>query len=219
MYREFQYFTARYHLCIVALMAILKIARMGHPVLRQAADMVVEPKAPRIQSLVQNMYETMIDADGTGLAAPQVHVPLRLVMFFVGRAGAAEEEAEAEEDSATDSQEVPLTVLINPVVEPLSDEMELGWEGCLSVPGLIGKVPRHTKVRYRGFTPDGTEIDRIAEGFHARVVQHECDHLDGFLYPQRMNDLSLLMFRDEMRYGVPGENDETGNSKESEGDE
>ncbi|MDA0656104.1 MAG: peptide deformylase [Proteobacteria bacterium] len=205
-------------------MAILKIARMGHPVLRQAAEMIIEPTAPRIQSLVQDMYETMIDADGTGLAAPQVHVPLRLVMFFVGRARAAMEdeegeEAEAEDDGVTDSQEVPLTVLINPVVEPLSDETELGWEGCLSVPGLIGKVPRHTKVRYRGFAPDGTGIDRIAEGFHARVVQHECDHLDGFLYPQRMNDLSLLMFRDEMRYGVPGESDETGASKETEGDD
>ncbi len=103
---------------------------------------------------------------------------------------------------------MPLTVLINPEIEPLTEDMELGWEGCLSVPGLMGKVPRFTKIRYRGVAPDGSEIDRTAEGFHARVVQHECDHLDGVLYPQRMHDLSLLMFREEMRYGVPGEPDE-----------
>jgi len=183
-------------------MAILKIARMGHPVLRQTAELVPEPSAPRIQTLVRDMYETMIDADGTGLAAPQVHVPLQMVMFFVGS-----EEADKEDESNEDEnrEHVPLTVLINPAVEPLTDEMELDWEGCLSVPGLMGKVPRFTKIRYRGIAPDGTEIDRTAEGFHARVVQHECDHLDGFLYPQRMTDLSLLMFREEMRYGVPGE--------------
>ena len=183
-------------------MAILKIARMGHPVLRQTAELVPEPSAPRIQTLVRDMYETMIDADGTGLAAPQVHVPLQMVMFFVGS-----EEADKEDESNEDENReyVPLTVLINPAIEPLTDEMELDWEGCLSVPGLMGKVPRFTKIRYRGIAPDGTEIDRTAEGFHARVVQHECDHLDGFLYPQRMTDLSLLMFREEMRYGVPGE--------------
>ena len=183
-------------------MAILKIARMGHPVLRQMAELVPEPSAPRIQTLVRDMYETMIDADGTGLAAPQVHVPLQIVMFFVGS-----EEADKEDESNEDENReyVPLTVLINPAIEPLTDEMELDWEGCLSVPGLMGKVPRFTKIRYRGIAPDGTEIDRTAEGFHARVVQHECDHLDGFLYPQRMTDLSLLMFREEMRYGVPGE--------------
>ena len=183
-------------------MAILKIARMGHPVLRQTAELVPEPSAPRIQTLVRDMYETMIDADGTGLAAPQVHVPLQMVMFFVGS-----EEADQEDESNEDEnrEHVPLTVLINPEIEPLTDEIELDWEGCLSVPGLMGKVPRFTKIRYRGIAPDGTEIDRTAEGFHARVVQHECDHLDGFLYPQRMTDLSLLMFREEMRYGVPGE--------------
>ena len=183
-------------------MAILKIARMGHPVLRQTAELVPDPSAPRIQTLVRDMYETMIDADGTGLAAPQVHVPLQMVMFFVGS-----EEADQEDESNEDEnrEHVPLTVLINPEIEPLTDEIELDWEGCLSVPGLMGKVPRFTKIRYRGIAPDGTEIDRTAEGFHARVVQHECDHLDGFLYPQRMTDLSLLMFREEMRYGVPGE--------------
>ena len=180
-------------------MAILKIARMGHPVLRRVADPGIEPTAPRIQTLVRDMLETMQDADGTGLAAPQVHMPLRLVVFFV----AGERAAEDDDDPASES--VPLTVLINPTIEPLTEEKELDWEGCLSVPGLIGKVPRYTKIRYRATAPDGSEIDRIAEGFHARVVQHECDHLDGLRYPQRMEDLSLLMFRDEMRYGVPGE--------------
>lgn len=190
-----------------ALMAILKIARMGHPVLRRVAEPVIEPTAPRIQTLIRDMLETMQDADGTGLAAPQVHVPLRLVVFFVSG-------SDGEEDTATE-EDVPLTVLINPVIEPLSDEKELGWEGCLSVPGLIGKVPRYTKIHYRATAPDGSEIDRVAEGFHARVVQHECDHLDGFLYPQRMEDMSLLMFRDEMRYGVPGEGNGGGNDEET----
>jgi len=175
-------------------MAILKIARMGHPVLRRPADDVADPTAPEIQALIQDMAETMEDADGAGLAAPQVHVPLRVVMFHVPG-----ERAEAEGEAA----EVPLTVLINPVIEPLTEEKEMGWEGCLSVPGLVGAVPRYTRIRYSGLAPDGSPIDRVAEGFHARVVQHECDHLDGILYPQRMTDLSLLVFREELaRYGV-----------------
>ncbi|HAA90954.1 MAG TPA: peptide deformylase [Rhodospirillaceae bacterium] len=179
-------------------MAILKIARMGHPVLRQPAEPVMDPSAPRIQTLVRDMLETMQDADGTGLAAPQVHVPLRVVVFFVAGDRAAEQDGD---DGAL---EVPLTVLINPSIEPLTEDKELDWEGCLSLPGLIGKVPRFSKIRYRATALDGSEIDEVAEGFHARVVQHECDHLDGVLYPQQMDDLSLLMFRDEMRYGVPG---------------
>ena len=170
-------------------MAILKIAKMGHPVLRQRAAEVADPTAPEIRRLVGDMIETMEDADGAGLAAPQVHVPLRVVIFHVppGR-------------DADEPDPVPLTVLVNPVVEPLTEETETGWEGCLSVPGLIGGVPRFTRVRYRGVSPSGEAIERIAEGFHARVVQHECDHLDGMLYPQRMADLSLLMFRDQLRY-------------------
>ena len=175
-------------------MSILKIARMGHPVLRQTADTVNEPTAPHIQSLIENMIETMEDANGTGLAAPQIHISLRIVVFFVDHNTSADNQ---------NGEDVPLTVLINPTIKPLSEEKELGWEGCLSVPGLIGKVPRHTKIRYSATAPDGSTIDRIAEDFHARVVQHECDHLDGILYPQRMQDLSLLMFRDEMRYGIP----------------
>lgn len=175
-------------------MAILKIARMGHPVLRRRADEVQDPTAPQIHALVRNMIETMQDADGAGLAAPQVHVPLRVVVFHVPveRAG-----------DGGQSAPTPLTVLINPEIEPLAGHMELGWEGCLSVPGLVGAVPRYTEIRYSGLTPDGERIERIAEGFHARVVQHECDHLDGILYPQRMTDMSLLMFQDELRHGVP----------------
>ena len=183
-------------------MAILKIARMGHPVLRQPAQEVADPTAPEIHNLVRDMLETMEDADGAGLAAPQVHVPLRVVVFHV-----PPERAAQEDEAAEDGEEpagVPLTVLVNPVIEALDDDMALDWEGCLSVPGLMGAVPRHTRIRYRADTLDGGRIDRAAEGFHARVVQHECDHLDGILYPQRMTDLSLLMFREEMRHGLPG---------------
>jgi peptide deformylase len=183
-------------------MAILKIARMGHPVLRQVASLIEDPGAPEIRRLVADMLETMHDAQGTGLAAPQVYVPKRLVIFSVSCARAeraAEENADGEEVSEEDAEEeVPLTVLINPVVEPLSEEMAEGWEACLSVPDLAGKVPRYTAVRYRGLGLNGGEIVREATGFHARVVQHECDHLDGILYPQRMRDLSTLMFTSEM---------------------
>jgi peptide deformylase len=175
-------------------MAILKIARMGHPVLRQIAQPVEDPTAPQVRALIRNMIETMQDADGAGLAAPQVHVPLRVVIFHVPE----ERAGESEEAAPT-----PLTVLINPEIMPLTEEKKLGWEGCLSVPGLVGAVPRYTKIRYSGYTPDGGRIEREAADFHARVVQHECDHLDGVLYPQRMTDMTLLMFQDELKHGVP----------------
>lgn len=172
-------------------MAILKIARMGHPLLRRPAEPVADPTAPEIRRLVADMLDTMIDANGAGLAAPQVHVPLRVVMFHVPAGRGAPEE--------------PLTVLVNPVVEPLDDATETGWEGCLSVPGLRGLVPRHTRIRYAGTTPLGERIERTVEGFHARVVQHECDHLDGVLYPQRMTDLGNLIFESEWRHwAAPG---------------
>lgn len=187
-------FTRRRPSIILRAMAILKIARMGHPVLRQVADPVQDPTAPQVHALIRNMIETMRDADGAGLAAPQVHVPRRVVIFHV-----SEERAGETEESAP----TPLTVLINPVIEPLTDETELGWEGCLSVPGLIGAVPRFTNIRYSGFAPDGSRIERVVENFHARVVQHECDHLDGILYPQRMTDMSLLIFQEELRHGPP----------------
>ncbi len=171
-------------------MAILKIAKMGHPVLRARAAEVPDPTAPEIARLVRDMEETMADAGGVGLAAPQVHVPLRVVVFYVP-AGRSE-----------DGRPVPLTTLINPVIEPLDDSTADGWEGCLSVPGMTGLVPRFTRIRYRGVTPSGGEIDREASGFHARVVQHECDHLDGTLYPMRMRDLTTFGFVDDMKRGA-----------------
>ncbi|MPZ10599.1 MAG: peptide deformylase [Kiloniellaceae bacterium] len=172
-------------------MAILKIARMGHPVLRQTAAPVADPTGPEIRRLVRDMLETMEDAGGTGLAAPQVHVPQRVVIFFVsGRRAAAEDGVRA--------ADVPLTVLINPEIEALTEETALGPEACLSLPGLVGQVPRWTRIRYRGLTLEGQVLEREAEGFHARVVQHECDHLDGIVYPQRMTDLSLLAFTSEI---------------------
>ena len=169
-------------------MALLKIAKMGNPVLRARAAEVDDPAAPWVRKLVEDMLETMEDAGGTGIAAPQVHASHRIVTFFVGGERATDLPGDGEQ---------PLTVLINPVVEPIGNEMALGWEGCLSVPGLRGAVPRHSRIRYRGTTPDGAEIEREVEGFHARVVQHECDHLDGILYPQRMTDHRLLVFVEE----------------------
>ena len=179
-------------------MAILKIAKMGHPVLMRPADPVKDPAAPEVRRLVADMIETMADADGAGLAAPQVHVPLRIVVFYQPPA----------DDGRPDPAQAGPVILINPVVEPLTDETESDWEGCLSVPGMVGAVPRFTRIRYQALTPEGERIDRTASGFHARVVQHECDHLDGILYPQRMADLSLLMFRDQMRYHRDAEDDE-----------
>ena len=185
-------------------MSILKIARMGHPVLRQVAAEVSDPTSPELRRLIVDMLETMEDAGGTGLAAPQVHVPMRVVTFYVSGARARHEDGAQEESEA-----VPLTVLINPVVEPLGEDQALGWEACLSVPGLAGQVPRYTAIRYRGLTPKGEEVVREARGFHARVVQHECDHLDGVLYPQRMTDLSTLVFTSELNAQARAEAEET----------
>ena len=174
-------------------MAILKIARMGHPVLARPAAPVEDPTVPAIRQLVQDMIETMEDAPGTGLAAPQVHVPLRLVIFKV-------EAARAGREGDGEAAGVPLTLLINPEIEPLGEEKAWGWEACLSVPELAGEVPRYTAIRYRGLDVEGTMLEREARGFHARVVQHECDHLDGILYPQRMTDLKKLVFASELRH-------------------
>ena len=169
-------------------MAILKIARMGHPVLRRAADPVADLASPDLYRLIADMEETLADIGGAGLAAPQVHVPLRVVIFCV---------PEERVTGRPDDQPQDLAALVNPVIEPLDDEQELGWEGCLSVPGLRGAVPRFSRIRYRAHLPGGGVIDRVASGFHARVVQHECDHLDGILYPQRMTDLRLLTYVEE----------------------
>ncbi len=168
-------------------MAILKIARMGHPVLRRRADEVADPTAPEIARLVADMLDTLADSGGVGLAAPQVHVPLRVVIFH------------APGTRAEDGQVQSLTVLVNPAIEPLTDESETAYEACLSMPGMTGALPRPARIRYRGLGLDGAVIEREASGFHARVVQHECDHLDGILYPMRMADLASFGFTDEIR--------------------
>jgi peptide deformylase len=170
-------------------MAILKIARMGHPVLLRKCEPVADPGAPEIRRLVNDMIETMEDASGAGLAAPQVHVPLRLFVFRVP-------EARAQEDA--DDIRVGNTVVINPEVELLTDDRILRWEGCLSIPGLRAAVPRAPRIRYRGVDCDGAVIQREVSGFHAGVVQHEFDHLNGILYPMRMKDFSLFGFTEEL---------------------
>ncbi len=170
-------------------MAIMKIARMGHPVLLGRAAPVTDPGAPEIRRLVADMIETMEDAQGAGLAAPQVHVPLRLFVFRVppGRTSASDGDGE-----------MGNTVVINPELELLGDEMVLRWEGCLSIPGMRAAVPRHLRVRYRGVDTDGNPVGADASGFHAGVVQHEYDHLDGILYPMRMTDFRLFGFNEEL---------------------
>lgn len=179
-------------------MAILKIARMGHPVLARPARPVDDPGAPVVRALVRDMLETLADAGGLGLAAPQVHAPLRLVMFHVPLARA---------EAAGDARPVDLTILVNPEIEPLADDRASDWEGCLSIPGLRGVVPRHRSIRYSGLGLDGERIERRAAGLHARVVQHECDHLDGVLYPMRMTDLGRLVFESEMGRRTAGRED------------
>jgi peptide deformylase len=170
-------------------MAILKIARMGHPVLLERCAPVADPGAPEIRRLAADMIATMEDAPGVGLAAPQVHVPLRLFVFRVpdGRRGG-------------DQEDLPLgnSVLVNPEVELLTDERVLRWEGCLSIPGLRAAVPRAPRIRYRGVDLDGQPVERVVSGFHAGVVQHEYDHLDGILYPMRLTDFRLFGFSEEI---------------------
>jgi peptide deformylase len=170
-------------------MALLKIARMGHPVLIQRCAPVADPGAPEIRRLVADMIATMEDAPGVGLAAPQVYQPLRLFVFRVpgGR------EAKDPEDTAS-----PAAVLINPTVELIGDERVVGWEGCLSIPGLRAGVPRATRIRYRGVDCDGNVMEREVTGFHARIVQHEYDHLDGILYTMRMTDFRYFGFTEEL---------------------
>jgi peptide deformylase len=169
-------------------MAILKVARLGHPILRRVAE-PVSPEAirsPDVQRLVDDMLETMAEYDGAGLAAPQVHVSRRVVIYGV-----------RQNPRYPDAEEVPETVLINPRVTPLTQETEEDWEGCLSLPDLRGQVPRHTRVRVEAYGRDGAPLRFTAEGFHARVVQHECDHLDGVVYVDRMRSLATLTFLPE----------------------
>lgn len=166
-------------------MAVREILKMGDPRLLRVAPPVPADAfdTPALHALIADMFDTMAAARGAGLAAPQIGVDLQLVIFGFERA-----------ERYPDAPPVPRTVLINPVVTPLSEAQEAGWEGCLSVPGLRGQVPRFARIRYTGFDPRGQAIEREADGFHARVVQHECDHLIGRLYPTRMTDLTQLGF-------------------------
>ena len=166
-------------------MAIREILKMGDPRLLRIAAPVTEFDTPDLLALVEDMFDTMRAANGAGLAAPQIGEDLQLVIFGF-----------ASNERYPDARPVPQTVLINPVIEPLGDDMVDGWEGCLSVPGLRGVVPRFARIRYRGFDPQGRAIEREADGFHARVVQHECDHLDGVLYPMRVRDFRRFGFTD-----------------------
>ena len=174
-------------------MTIRKIAKMGHSVLRQIADEVPDPTSLEMQSLIEDMIETLQDAGGVGLAAPQVHEPWRVLIFFVPKVRMKAEDGDG-------AEAIPLTILFNPVIEPLSDEQSEDWEGCLSVPGLRGLVPRYSKIRYSGLDRDGKPFSREARGFHARVVQHEFDHLEGKTYLQQMTDLGKLTFESEMKH-------------------
>ena len=164
-------------------MAVREILKMGDARLLRVAQPVLNFGGPELAALVADMKDTMLAANGAGLAAPQIGVDLQLVIFGFER-----------NQRYPDAEPVPYTVLCNPRIEPLGPEEEEDWEGCLSVPGLRGKVPRHARIRYTGVGPDGRLIDREASGFHARVVQHECDHLVGRLYPTRMRDLTQLGF-------------------------
>jgi peptide deformylase len=171
--------------------AIKPVLRMGDPVLYQVAEKVTEFDTPELHALIQDMYDTMSEMNGAGIAAPQIGVSLQVVMFGVGK-----------NPRYPDAEEVPFTVLINPELTPLDDEQEDGWEGCLSVPGMRGLVPRYQSLHYRGFDPQGNVIDRTASGFHARVVQHECDHLFGILYPMRIRDMTKFGFNDVLFPGI-----------------
>ena len=164
-------------------MTVREILKMGDARLLRVAQPVRAFDTPALHSLIADMFETMEAARGAGLAAPQIGVGLQLVIFGFTR-----------NERYPDAPPVPRTVLLNPVITSLGDATEEGWEGCLSVPGLRGVVPRHARIRYQGFDPKGQPIDREAEGFHARVVQHECDHLIGRLFPTRMTDLTRLGF-------------------------
>jgi peptide deformylase len=168
-------------------MTVREILRMGDPRLLRVAEPVREFNTPQLDALIADMFETMHAANGAGLAAPQIGVNLQLVIFGF-----------RQNPRYPDAPEVPETVLINPVLKPLSDEMEEGFEGCLSVPGLRGSVPRYTRLHYEGFDQRGNRISRNAEDFHARVVQHEVDHLLGILYPMRIKDFSRFGFTEVM---------------------
>jgi peptide deformylase len=168
-------------------MTVRRVLKMGDPLLYRQAEPVREFNTPALDALINDMFETMAALNGAGLAAPQIGVSQRVVIFSV-----------ESNPRYPDVEPVPATVLINPVLTPIGDATEDGWEGCLSVPGLRGLVSRYKQLRYTGVDPRGQPIDRTVSGFHARVVQHECDHLDGILYPMRLRDIRMLGFEDAL---------------------
>jgi peptide deformylase len=173
---------------------ILKVARLGHPVLRQMAEPIPPDQitTPAVQRFIDDLIETMHEYDGAGLAAPQVHVSKQIVVMEVSR-----------NPRYPEAPAIPLTIYVNPEITPLTDDWDDDWEGCLSVPGLRGRVPRYTKIRLRAYDRHGKRVDFEASGFHARVIQHECDHLLGKVYLDRMRDMSSLSFMEEFtRYGL-----------------
>lgn len=180
-------------------MSVRPILKMGDPRLLRISKQVQEFGTPELFSLIQDMFDTMTYADGAGLAAPQIGESLQVVIFGFD-----------ENQGLPDYLAVPKTVLINPTITPIGEEIEESWEGCLSVPGMRGFVPRYQKVHYEGFDQYGNKISRDATGFHARVVQHECDHLIGMLYPMRMEDMSLFGFIDAMKSVFPDEEEGEG---------
>ncbi len=167
-------------------MAVLPIVRMGAEILKRPAREFTDFAYPTLPEVIENMVETMVAVHGIGLAAPQIALSKRIVVFFVPAA-------------RNDGVDVPLTVMLNPVITPLGPETKEDWEACLSVPGLTGLVPRWTSIRYSFQDPQGRSHEREAHGFHARVVQHECDHLDGIVYPMRMKDLSSLSYVEQLK--------------------
>ena len=177
-------------------MPVRPVLRMGDPRLLERSQEIERFGTSELEALLVDMHDTMQALDGAGLAAPQIGVPLRVVVFGVKR-----------NPRYPDAEEVPYTVLINPVIRPIGHRMEEGWEGCLSVPGMRGIVPRHRKIQYTGVDRHGTPIDRKVSGFHARVVQHECDHLDGILYPMRIRDLRHFGFTDALFPGQDVDDD------------
>jgi peptide deformylase len=179
-------------------MTVRNILKMGHPHLLRTAQVVQQFDTPELTALIVDLVDTMKAARGAGLAAPQIDVDLQVVIFG----------GDSLNPRYPDAPVVPWTVLCNPVITPLDERMEEGWEGCLSVPGLRGVVPRYAAIRYQGFDAQGVPVDRLAEGFHARVVQHECDHLIGRLYPSRIQDFSRFGFTEVLFPGQElGEDD------------
>ena len=166
-------------------MTVRSVLRMGEPLLLEKAQPIMAFNTPELHALIEDMQDTMQAMNGAGIAAPQIGVSLQMVIFGVGS-----------NPRYPDAEQVPYTVLVNPTLNFVGDEIEDGWEGCLSVPGLRGIVPRHTRLHYTGFDQFGNTIDRLVSGFHARVVQHECDHLMGILYPMRITDLTKFGYTD-----------------------